>query len=319
MALNQCNTRFRAYQLGSAGSSFSYFDGESFILIEARYNDVNIENIKNEMEKCGVKEISTLHITSWDKDHCSLPDLNKIIEELNPKKIEFPGYQPHTESGVNCLKAIKRFRQERYKIAIKVDPEYIKSLPSKSKHGYSNIIYHPKTIKHQAEFANDNSTVKFFRTGSFNVLSLGDVEDFQIASYLRSYRAIKNEVDIMILAHHGADNGFTTSSFLKIVRPKVAIATSNYDNQYEHPKQKIRELLFHNDIDLFTTKTGDIIIESIKSHIGEYKVTNLISNSEKISKQKNFKSKKMEIYNKNDDSIRSTLRKNRKKTIVKSH
>ncbi|GAB3382102.1 hypothetical protein GCM10027514_21940 [Azotobacter armeniacus] len=40
-------TRFRAYQLESAGSSFSYFNGTTFTLLEARYNEVNEESIIN--------------------------------------------------------------------------------------------------------------------------------------------------------------------------------------------------------------------------------------------------------------------------------
>jgi competence protein ComEC len=42
----------------------------------------------------------------------------------------------------------------------------------------------------------------------------------------------------MILAHHGADNGFTTKSFLAHIDPALAICSSDYDN----PREEIREL-----------------------------------------------------------------------------
>lgn len=43
---------------------------------------------------------------------------------------------------------------------------------------------------------------------------------------------LRNEVDILILAHHGADNGFTTPEFLQTLSPRLAICTSDYGNQY---------------------------------------------------------------------------------------
>ena len=62
-------TRFRAYQLGSAGSSFSYFDGSHFTLIEARITDQSRPCLEAELNACGVRTINCLHITSWDTDH----------------------------------------------------------------------------------------------------------------------------------------------------------------------------------------------------------------------------------------------------------
>ena len=69
MTIKSINTRFRAYQMDTAGSSFSYFADGKFVLIEARYCEANKPSIHREMEICGVNELSTLHITSWDQDH----------------------------------------------------------------------------------------------------------------------------------------------------------------------------------------------------------------------------------------------------------
>jgi competence protein ComEC len=45
----------------------------------------------------------------------------------------------------------------------------------------------------------------------------------------------------MILAHHGADNGFTSKSFLTHIDPALAICSSDHDNQYDRPREEIRE------------------------------------------------------------------------------
>lgn len=57
-------TRFRAYQLGDKGSSFSYSVDGNFTLIEARLNQTNGPSICDEMDIIGANNIDTLHITS---------------------------------------------------------------------------------------------------------------------------------------------------------------------------------------------------------------------------------------------------------------
>lgn len=298
-------TRFRAYQLGNAGSSFSYYDGVSFTLIEARYTEINSKTIADELAICKKSSIDTLHITSWDQDHCSPAQLEEIIYKYSPAKIEYPGYEPHTDSGktsLEIIKAAKNDKKTHVKI-VRVDPEYISSLDTAKDYGYKDIIYHPKIIHPTS--SNNNSTVKQLRTGSFNVLSLGDVESENVAAGLRRMKTVNREVDVMILAHHGADNGFTTSSFLKTVRPTVAIATANYANQFEHPKQEIRDLLYKNEIKLFTTKTGDVVIFSTKSHMGHYRVVNLKAGSTDVSSSYDSCSKKYKVLKYNTDTLRA--------------
>ena len=312
MTLQRKPTRFRAYQLGSEGSSFSYFDGEFFTLVEARLTEVSEASVKSELKLCGKSIINCLHITSWDADHCIPKDLEKILFELKPSKIEYPGYAPHSDRAKEALKLIHAYKDEKRRIQ-KVDPEYIESLDKSKQFGYKNILYHPKFI---SDNLNDNSTVKLFRSGSFNVASLGDIESTYIASYLRRQKNFKNETDIITLAHHGADNGFTTSAFLKAVKPKVAICCSNYDNRHQHPRQNIRDLLYKNKIKLFTTKTGDILVESISDHSSIYRVINTIENTGKVSSTYQFRSKKSYHLSSNSDSIRNRFM-SRKRPYVK--
>lgn len=324
MILENKITRFRAYQLGNEGSSFSYFDGRNFTLIEARLNEVNEPSLKAELNKCGKVYIDTLHITSWDDDHCKASELEIILQKYKPSKIEYPGYKHNTQNYKNSLDIIQKYKttevmsiieqmllgsptntitetnNKRKIIVQKIDPEYIKTLEKGSSLAYKDIFYNPIVIW---DTSNDNSTVKLFRTGCFNVASLGDVEDSRISSYLRSCSIFNKEVDVMILAHHGADNGFTTHKFLKMVKPTVAICSSNYDNRFDHPRQEIRDMLYEHNISLFTTKTGDVIIESYGKHTHLYQVTNLITDSTTVSSVKEFSSKKHKLLKLNQDSM----------------
>lgn len=120
--------------------------------------------------------------------------------------------------------------------------------------------------------------------------SLGDIESSEIRDKIMKSKIFSKEIDVLILAHHGGDNGFTTDELIKKLSPSVAICTSNYDNQYDHPSENIRTMLYDNKVALYTTKTGDVIIEGKEQK--ENTVYNFISNSETLSSKKSFVSKK---------------------------
>jgi len=297
MNLQQKNTRFRAYQLGNAGSSFSYCDGAHFTLIEGRLTNTSKPHVLKELTLFNKSSIDTLHITSWDQDHCTPSELKMILDELCPKRVEFPSYEPYTDTGKNCLKLLMDYENNlRYKeptvTLVKITPEYLATLKiAKNELEYTNVLIHPHE---KYDNANDNSTVKLFRSGSFTVLSLGDVELPEISESLIKSDLLTAQVDVMILAHHGADNGFTTDKFLKAINPKLTVCSSNYDNQFEHPKQAIKDLLYQNGIKNFTTKTCYVNIKSVGQHIGEFLVVNFISNNEEVSSKYYYKSKRLD-------------------------
>ena len=281
------DTRFRAYQLGQKGASFSYATSNTFTLIEARMTDKSKPNILTELALFGKPRINLLHITSWDQDHCNLNELVEILDLLKPLTIQYPGYDPHTENAQNCLKKITDYERQIEAKAVSIKPEYIEALNSAKAFEYSNIICWPRSIDNNS---NNNSTVKIFRQGAFNVASLGDIENVNIES-----STFSREVDIITLAHHGADCENNSKEFFEAKQPTVAVCGSNYGNEHEHPRPVVRERLKSLDIRLYTTKTGDVIIQSVKERPDYFTVYNLCSNSEEISSKESFWTKK---YNK---------------------
>lgn len=268
-------TRFRSYQLPNPGSSFSYSVEKNFTLIEARYNEINAPHIQWELNNLGIKYIDTLHITSWDKDHCNYDELCIILRDFLPTYIEYPSETPTTDNGIKSLSTIREYVRGRdYAHGICKTPSSVideEKLPLKG----IDIFYNPIV---NGTKSNDNSLVKLFRFGSFQVLSLGDCEDGEIAKRLMNDAILKSEVDIMILAHHGADNGFTTTEFLKAINPKVCVCSSDYGNEYDHPRDIIRARCISLGIPLYTTKRGDIIAQTIDPK--HFKVSNYVNNNE---------------------------------------
>lgn len=277
-------TRFRAYQLGEYGASFSLSVDNHFTLIEARYNDTNRSHILWEMRHVGINRINTLHITSWDDDHCKYSELQNILTEIKPMRIEYPCYCPHTINGRNCLNAIREYGNDSRSETIPISPSLVNIEKQRLKG--IDVFYNPdKTVSK----SNDNSVIKFFRVGSFQILSLGDCESEEIRNRLMSDEILKSEVDVLILAHHGADNGFTTTEFLKALSPKVAICATDYDNKYGHPDRAVINMLHNAKIDYYSTKTGDVIAQTVNKY--KFKVSNYISNSEKSESKRIYSNK----------------------------
>ncbi|MCP3414249.1 hypothetical protein NLM16_09065 [Bradyrhizobium brasilense] len=305
--LSSIVTRFRAYQLGVPGSSFSYFADGHFTVIEGRLTEFSKVALVYEMRRCGVAFADVLHITSWDADHCNQHELKELLDLIRPLRIECPGYDPYTDHGEGCLEIIAAYRDAQMKANRRptirhITPLYVAELQKAGALAFEDTIYNPLHL--DKDCANNNSTVQHFRKGSFNVLSLGDVESPNISARLRRSRILKSETDVMILAHHGADNGFTTKGFLARLEPRLAICSSNYGNQYDHPREEIRELLYEQGIRLMTTKTGDVIVKSIGDHTGAYRAVNLKGNSKEISSTMDFRSKKSRILSFNEDTLR---------------
>lgn len=278
-------TRFRAYQLTTPGSSYSYAVDDFFILIEARYNNSNKASIREEMNICGCKYITKLHITSWDEDHCNPDELRDLLSTLLPTEIEMPGYPANTEPARRSKALIEQYvRGRSYASSTEFTPITIHGLTYAEARKYSDIIYNPKMISSNA---NDNSTVKLFRRGRFTVLSLGDCEASRIGDYIMNDSIAQSETDVMIVAHHGADNSIMSTDFVNRINPKISVCTSNYDNQFNHPSPRVRAMFGQRK--LYTTKRGDVIIVCGEDNI--VTAYNLTGNNTTIEEKYTFRPK----------------------------
>jgi len=272
-------TYFRAFQLNSKGSLFSFWKNNVYALIEARLPKGGIDVLISDIYQFGKNRIDTLHITSWDTDHCNIDDLTQILNRLRPDKIEIPSYEPNSDTGKLCKSLITKYDyiHQRYVYNVKIfNKATIDSLPVAQAWGTGDVVYHSL---YNVDNHNDMSQIRLFRSNGFNVLSLGDCESEEITKYLmNSTFFIKNEVDILILPHHGSDHSMLTGEFLDFCKPSLAVCSSNYDNEHDHPHQPVRNLLSRRDIKLMTTKRGDVIVKQNYLTL-QAEAFNLISNN----------------------------------------
>ena len=259
----------------------------------------------HELECCGKKQIDTLHITSWDVDHCKCDELEWILKHLRPTRIEYPGYAPPHDEAKACLQRILAYEEARLRegakvASVSITPAYINALAFGEKLVYDDILYHPRAIY---EKSNDNSTVKLFRRGSFNVASLGDVEDDRIGAGLRRCSIFCSETDVLILPHHGSEHSVLSRHFLKVMRPQLGICSNDYDDKHGHPDQVVRDWFDEFGIELLCTKTGDVLVESIEPHGARFEAWNF--HNEQAFHKGPYVAKKAHLMRHNVDALRN--------------
>ena len=285
-------TKFRAFQLDSPGSLFSYYKRNTYTLIEARIPKGGIPVLEHDLKIHGKETIDVLHITSWDDDHCDYMSLTQIMNHFRPARIEIPGYEPHSDTGKQCKGLILKYDDihQKYVNNVTIHTEqYIKNLPNAQAWGTSNVVYHSH---YNSECHNDMSLIKLFRSAGFNVLSLGDCESKEITkSLMYNNNFIGTEVDVLILPHHGSENSMLTKEFLDFCNPAIAICSSNHDNEYEHPRQSVRQLLSNKDVKLMTTKRGDVILVQ-RTAENQVEVYNLMSDNNNLCESGTFGTKR---------------------------
>ncbi len=289
MTQQTIHTRFRAYHLDLEGASFSYATNDTFTLIEARMINRSEVGILQELALFNKKHIDVLHITSWDEDHCRRKQLVKILELLKPSKIECPGYEPHSPLTKICRDIIidykdsMPFGEEKIIEIIPMKPPHVKSLWESQSFGRDDdVICWP--FKDDTK-TNNNSTVKIFKHGAFNVASLGDMEDINEYVNILPY-LINKDIDIITLAHHGSDCDNNSMRFFKAIEPTIAVCASNANNKHNHPHPEVKNRLKELNIPLYTTATSDVIIQSFKESPDCFTVDNLNGNSNETFKIK---------------------------------
>jgi competence protein ComEC len=267
----------------------------TYTLLEARLPIGGIDALIQDLKFHGKEQLDVLHITSWDVDHCDQIELGQILNNLRPNRIEVPGYEPDSEEGKSCRRILLHYddiHQRRVHNTIEITPAYLATLKIASGWDTTNVLF---STDPSAPCKNDRSLIQLFRSSSFSVLSLGDRESSDIGQRLMRTDIFKTEVDVLILPHHGADNGFITDEFLKTIKPQVAVATSNRGNEYDHPRPEIRSLLANNGIPLMTSKDGDdYVYHEVNGHESHYLDTGADSS---IRKKGTFIAKKIRRRN----------------------
>ncbi len=97
---------------------------------------------------------------------------------------------------------------------------------------------------------NNRSVISAVTFKNKRFLFLGDSESENELDFLKKQGDLS--ADVVKLAHHGS-NTSTSYEFLDRVNPRVAIASSGYNNSYSHPNEKVLQRLNEYGVDIYRT------------------------------------------------------------------
>lgn len=251
--MNDLYTRLRFYNLPDHGLSMSLSVDNSFILIEARYNDSNKQKIKEEMEIAGCSSIDLLHISNWDSSRCSANELKDLLSDLQPTEIEIPQYDPEDNDQKICKKLINEYAISNPFVDIfeagyknLVNPSTLDDLD------YTDIILSP--LSKQARDS-DLSIIKLFWQGRISFLntSCSTVDNFS-DSLLNIIHA--QHIDVAFLSTK--ESPFRSNFFLEKLKPSIIIDDEDGVSAYVR-KDFVN---YQSGLALSRKDDGDVIITS---------------------------------------------------------
>lgn len=125
---------------------------------------------------------------------------------------------------------------------------------------------------------NNNAIVCNLHYKDFSMLFTGDIEEIAEQQIIELYSKNKNmlRANILKIGHHGSKTS-STSEFINIVKPQIAVIGVGKNNKFGHPSDVILKRLNNLNCNIFRTDlNGEISIEIDKK--GKYKIKKQINN-----------------------------------------
>lgn len=115
---------------------------------------------------------------------------------------------------------------------------------------------------------NDSSIVLYASNQNYKFIFMGDASIKSEKYILENYNL--GQIDILKVGHHGSSTS-TSEEFLKTIKPRLALISAGIDNKFNHPHQKVINLLNKYHVTTYVTnKVGSIELDLTKNKISTY-------------------------------------------------
>ena len=142
---------------------------------------------------------------------------------------------------------------------------------------YFDILW-PINKQINTNIMNNNAIVCNLHYKDFSMLFTGDIEEIAEQQIIELYSKNKNmlRANILKVGHHGSKTS-STSEFINIVKPQIAVIGVGKNNKFGHPSDVILKRLNNLNCNIFRTDlNGEISIKIDKK--GKYKIKKQINN-----------------------------------------
>ena len=261
------------------GNMMIYFidvgQGDSTLINTARNKTVLIDGGGSESSSFDVGEKTLLPylldrkitvldfviISHFDSDHCG--GILFLMEHMKIKNIII-SKQGKESANYSKFKSIVMDKGISVKFVKKGDRVKIDNTT------YLDVLF-PSNDFISENILNNNSIVAKICYNNFSILFTGDIEEIAENELCTKYENTnKLEANILKVAHHGSKTSSTTE-FVKLVRPQIALIGVGEKNKFGHPNDGVIQRLKNDNVKIYRTdKMGEISLRI--NNKGEIKV-----------------------------------------------
>lgn len=213
-------------------------------------NDILIPYLQKE----GIKKIDKLIITHGDADHIGAAQ--QLLSNITVKEVVFG----RKEQDAELEKIVKKQALEK-----EVKIREVREGESWSINGAEFFVLAP-TGKESSE--NNASIVMLAKLGGLTWLFTGDLEEEGEKFLVATYPELR--ADVLKVAHHGSNTSSTTT-FLSVVQPNIAVISAGERNRYGHPHKDVIERFEKRGIEIWRTDKQGAISYVFKGENGTFR------------------------------------------------
>ena len=205
----------------------------------------------------GFTSIDIVIISHFDQDHVGA--IFTLLQELRVGRVYISKQAENSENYEKFLKIISEKNIKVYEVMAGNKIHVEKNL-------YLDILWPTENLIF-TNALNNNAMVFNLHYKKFSMLFTGDIEEASEKEILKLYSKNKDllKANILKVAHHGSKTS-STSEFINVVNPKIAVIGVGKNNKFGHPNENVLERLKQLGCKVFRTDLGgEISIEVNRS------------------------------------------------------
>lgn len=205
----------------------------------------------------GFTSIDIVIISHFDQDHVGA--IFTLLQELRVGRVYISKQAENSENYEKFLKIISEKNIKVYEVMAGNKIHVEKNL-------YLDILWPTENLI-STNALNNNAMVFNLHYKKFSMLFTGDIEEASEKEILKLYSKNKDllKANILKVAHHGSKTS-STSEFINVVNPKIAVIGVGNNNKFGHPNENVLERLKQLGCKVFRTDLGgEISIEVNRS------------------------------------------------------
>lgn len=205
----------------------------------------------------GFTSIDIVIISHFDQDHVGA--IFTLLQELRVGRVYISKQAENSENYEKFLKIISEKNIKVYEVMAGNKIHVEKNL-------YLDILWPTENLI-STNALNNNAMVFNLHYKKFSMLFTGDIEETSEKEILKLCSKNKDllKANILKVAHHGSKTS-STSEFINVVNPKIAVIGVGNNNKFGHPNENVLERLKQLGCKVFRTDLGgEISIEVNRS------------------------------------------------------